>query len=173
MTTNLVERPVPGSMVLARLPVTPQPRAAWLGHLAVSKNAPEQARCQTGWFLRKNQDAPDANLIDVAVLLISELVTNAYTAMAAYDALAGQAPPALIDFSIRLFADRVLIEVVDSSSKVPVNKGPVDGVTESGRGLGIVEDLSDDWGYFFHDGRKVVYAILPIEPDSGASSHDQ
>jgi hypothetical protein len=81
--------------------------------------------------------------------------------------LAGQAPRGTIDFSLRLFDDRLLIEVIDSSSRVPVNKGPVDGVTESGRGLGIVEDLSGDWGYFFHDERKVVYAILPIETDAG------
>ena len=83
--------------------------------------------------------------------------------------MAGQAPRGTIDFSLRLFDDRLLIEVIDSSSRVPVNKGPVDGVTESGRGLGIVEDLSGDWGYFFHDERKVVYAILPIETDAGAS----
>ena len=168
MTTNLVERPVYGSMV-SRLPVTPQPRAAWLGHLAVSKNAPEQARYQTGWFLRKNQDAPDDNLIDTAILLISELVTNAYDAMTDYDALVGQAPRGTIDFSLRLFDDRLLIEVVDSSSKVPVNKGPVDAAMESGRGLVIVESVSDDWGYFFHRGRKVVYAVLPIESDARLS----
>jgi hypothetical protein len=98
-----------------------------------------------------------------------ELVTNAYYAMAAYDGLTVQAPRGTIDFSIRLFEDRVLIEVIDSSAKVPVNKGPVDAAVESGRGLGIVEHLTDDWGYFFHVGRKVVYAILPIEPEPEAS----
>jgi anti-sigma regulatory factor (Ser/Thr protein kinase) len=169
MTTNLVERPVDGSMVLSRLPRNPQPRAAWLGYLAVSKNAPEQARYQTGWFLRKNQDAPDDDLIDTAVLLVCELVTNAYSAMTAYDALADQAPRGTIDFSLRLFDDRLLIEVIDSSSKVPVNKGPVDAAVESGRGLYIVEAVSDDWGYFFYRGRKVVFAVLPIESDAEAS----
>jgi anti-sigma regulatory factor (Ser/Thr protein kinase) len=168
MTTNLLERPVDGSMV-SRKPVSPQPHAAWLGHLAVSKQAPEQARHETRWFLRKCQDGPSEDVIDVAVLLISELVTNAYMAMAAYDALADQAPVGPIDFSIRLFGDRVLIEVIDSSPKVPVNKGPVDASVEDGRGLGIVESLSDDWGYFFHHGKKVVFAILPIEPEPEAS----
>jgi hypothetical protein len=108
-------------------------------------------------------------LIDSAIPLISELVTNAYAAMASYDSLAPQAPRGTIDFSIRLFDDRVLLEVIDSSPMVPVNKGPVDGVTECGRGLGIVENVSDDWGYFFHRGRKVVFAILPIETDAEVS----
>src|ERR1700722_9944831 len=163
MTTNLVERPVDGSM-LSRLPVTPQPHAAWLGHLEVSKQAAAQARHDTLWFLRKCQDAPGEDVIDNAVALISELVTNAYDAMAG-----GKPPTGLIDFSIRLFGDRLLIEVIDSSPKVPVNNGRVDGVTERGRGLYIVECLSDDWGFFFHHGRKVVYAILPIDYDTEAS----
>jgi anti-sigma regulatory factor (Ser/Thr protein kinase) len=145
-------------MVLARLPRHPQPHAAWLGRLPVSKTAPEQARHQTEWFLRHNQDAPDDDLIELAILLISELVTNAHNAMAA------QALRDMIDFSIRIFDDRLLLEVIDSSDKVPVYKGPVDAAMECGRGLGIVEDVSDDWGYFFYHGRKVVYAILPIEP---------
>lgn len=169
MTTNLVERPVLGSLMLSRLPISPQPHAAWLGHLEVSKSAPEQARYQTGWFLGKNQNAHNEDLTDAAVLLISELVTNAYNAMSAYDALAVQPPRGTIDFSIRLFDDRLLIEVIDTSPKVPVSQGRVDGQAERGRGLFLVESLSDDWGYFFHRGRKVVYAILPTDYDAVAS----
>jgi anti-sigma regulatory factor (Ser/Thr protein kinase) len=155
--------------VLARLPRHPQPRAAWLGHLEVSKSAPEQARYQTEWFLGKNQDASNKDLTEAAVLLISELVTNAANAMTAYDGLAGQAPRGTIDFSLRLFDDHLLLEVIDTSPKVPVCQGRVDGGAESGRGLYIVETVSNDWGYFFYRGRKVVYAILPTDYDSEAS----
>jgi hypothetical protein len=109
METNLVERPVDGSMVLTRLPVSPQPHAAWLGHLQVTKSAPEQARHETLWFLRKCQGAPIDDVIDDSVLLISELVTNAHNAMVANSALAGQAPSDTIDFSLRLFDDHRLV----------------------------------------------------------------
>jgi anti-sigma regulatory factor (Ser/Thr protein kinase) len=121
----------------------------------------EQESAGTGaheaeWFLQRCRTA-NADLIEVAVLVISELVTNAYKAMADH------APHGSIHFSMRLFDEHLLIEVVDSSPKVPVNKGPVDAGVQSGRGLHIVDNVSDDWGYFFHAGRKYVYAILLIE----------
>ena len=166
MTTNLVERPVDGSMV-SRLPVSPQPRAAWVGRVQVSKNAPEQARHETEWFLQRCRNT-DPDLIATAVLIISELVTNAYLAMTEYDSLAGQAPRGLIVFSLRIFDNRLLIEVTDTSPKVPILDPPCDGCAESGRGLGIVEAVSDDWGFFFHRGQKVVFVILPIETDAEA-----
>lgn len=168
METNLVERPVIGSLVLALRPISPKPRAAWCGALMVSRSAAEQVRHETRHFLRKCQDASE-DLIDTAVLLIDEMVTNAYHAMSAYDALAGQAPGATIDFSLRLFDDHLLIEVIDSSPKVPKLNPPCDSCAESGRGLGIVEALADDWGFFFHQGRKVVFAILSVIPEAKAS----
>jgi anti-sigma regulatory factor (Ser/Thr protein kinase) len=167
MTTNLVERPVLGSMV-SRLPVTPQPHAPWVGHVQVSKNARGEARHETEWFLRKCRNT-NPDLIATAVLIISGLVTNAYYAMAEYDSLAGQAPRGLIDFSLRIFDNRLLIEVTDTSLKVPILDPPCDGCAESGRGLGIVEAVSDGWGFFFHRGRKVVFAILPRETDAEES----
>jgi anti-sigma regulatory factor (Ser/Thr protein kinase) len=162
METNLIERPVAGSTVLSLLPSTPKPRAAWTRTLPVAASSPEQARHETTWFLRRCRNTSN-DLIENAVLLISELVTNAYTAMA------GQAPGTTVDFSLRVFADHLLIEVIDMSNKVPLLNPPCDGCAESGRGLGIVEAISDDWGFFFHDGRKVVYATLLIESDAKAS----
>jgi anti-sigma regulatory factor (Ser/Thr protein kinase) len=156
METNMVERPVAGSMVLSLLPVTPQPRAAWRGFLPVAKAAAALARHDTTWFLRKCQDVPDDDLIEMAALLISELVTNAY------DAMSGLSSATAIEFSLRLFADRLLIEVIDSSPAHPVLSPLDDPGAEHGRGLRIVRDLSSDWGYFRHDGRKVVYCILPV-----------
>ena len=60
--------------------------------------------------------------------------------MAAYEALAAQAPRDMIDFSIRLFDDRVLLEVIDSSSKVPVNKGPVDAAVHEAEAVRGADD---------------------------------
>jgi anti-sigma regulatory factor (Ser/Thr protein kinase) len=169
MESNLLERPVTGSMVLSLRPSAPKPRAAWTRTLTLAVSAPEQARHETKWFLRKNQHRPDDDVIADAVTVISELVTNAYLAMTAYDALAGQARGKTVEFSLRLFDDRLLIEVIDASPKVPVINPACDGCAESGRGLVIVEILSDDWGFFFHHGRKVVYATLSTEPGARAS----
>jgi hypothetical protein len=58
MTTNLVERPVLGSMVLSRLPRNPQPRAAWRGYLEVSKNAPAEAGIKRGGSCDRTRTPP-------------------------------------------------------------------------------------------------------------------
>lgn len=98
--------------------------------------------------------------IEMARLLISELVTNAYNAMS------DLASATVIEFSLRLFADRLLIEVIDCSPDHPVLNPPDDPSAENGRGLGIVAGLSSEWGYFLYQGRKVVYCILPIALDA-------
>jgi anti-sigma regulatory factor (Ser/Thr protein kinase) len=123
----------------------------------MSKTAPEQARHEAKWFLRNCRDATD-DLTDTAILIIDELVTNAYNAMS------GRAAGARIYFSLRLFPDRLLIEVIDTSRQHPTLTPPDDASAENGRGLAIVNALSDEWGYFWHQARKVVYATLPISP---------
>jgi anti-sigma regulatory factor (Ser/Thr protein kinase) len=148
-------------MVLSLLPVSPQPRAAWSGVLPVARSAAAWARHDVTWFMRNCRDAPDDDLIQMANLLISELVTNAYNATFDLE------PATVIEFSLRLFADRLLIEVIDSSPDDPVLKPPDDTSAEKGRGLSIVEGLSSEWGYFRHQGKKVVYCILPITPRPG------
>jgi anti-sigma regulatory factor (Ser/Thr protein kinase) len=128
----------------------------------VAASAAARARHDTNWFLRSYRDAPDNDVIELANLLISELVTNACNAMS------GLASATVIEFSLRLFADRLLIEVFDSSPDHPVLKPLDDPSAENGRGLRIVEGLSSEWGYFRHQGKKVVYCILPVTSDSGA-----
>ena len=159
METNMIARPVTGSMVLALLPVAPQPRAAWGQVLPVSEHAAGVARHVTEWFLRKCQDVPVDVEIDAAILLVSELVTNAFAAASKLESAAA------IDLSLRLFADHLLIEVIDSSPEPPKLNPPVDPSAEDGRGLDIVERVSSEWGYFPYQGRKIVYCILPITTD--------
>jgi anti-sigma regulatory factor (Ser/Thr protein kinase) len=78
-------------------------------------------------------------LADSAELLVSELVTNAITASRS----AGS------DFPVRLWllsdAAQVLIVVWDASPHLPA-RVDVSAEAEAGRGLLLVEMLSDQWG---------------------------
>jgi anti-sigma regulatory factor (Ser/Thr protein kinase) len=95
-----------------------------------------------------------AVLADTAELLVSELVTNAVTASQAVD-LKRRPSTGLPDAScigLRLTGDRhrVLIEVWDADSRPPVLAEP-DLDAEGGRGLFLVEKLSERWGYYQPD----------------------
>jgi anti-sigma regulatory factor (Ser/Thr protein kinase) len=149
-------RPVHGSAVLGLLPAEPQPQAAWASLLPVSRASAAKAREDTDLFLSNCQEIPD-DLGDVAALLVSELVTNAYKAMNE-EPFSGIA---CVELSLRLFGDRLLIEVIDSSPKPPVPNLAENAQGEGGRGLAIVDGLSEEWGYFWRTGRKVVYCTLP------------
>ena len=76
----------------------------------------------------------DRNMTETALLLVSELATNA---------IRHGTPP--IRLSLRLDRDRLRVEVTDSSPSLPelVQAGP-DQVT--GRGLQIVQLLAARWG---------------------------
>jgi anti-sigma regulatory factor (Ser/Thr protein kinase) len=151
--TRLLDKPVCGSVVLSGMPLQPRPRAAWAALYPVEATSPKAARETTSWFLGNCQLTDDT--IETAVLIVSELVTNAYKAMQ------GQAIGlACIDLSLRLFPTRLLIEVTDSSPLSPV-LSESDFRAEGGRGLTTVDALSDSkWGFYWQQGRKIVYAIL-------------
>lgn len=95
-----------------------------------------------------------AMLADSAELLVSELVTNAIKAAQAIEPnewRAGCLREACC-VSLRLSSDhkRILIEVWDANPEPPIPATP-DADGESGRGLLIVEALSDRWGYYHPD----------------------
>lgn len=142
------------------MPEQPQPQAARASLLPVADTSPGRARHEAARFLASCPDIPE-DLRDVAVLLLSELVANAYAAMSKDTALRTRG----IEFSLRLFADRLLVEVVDSSPMTPVPKFDEDPEAENWRGLAVVHRLSQEWGFFWHEGRKVVYFILPHTPE--------
>lgn len=151
-------RPVHGSVVLRLLPAQPWPRAAWASRLPVSGTSPARARAHTELFLSRCPNIP-GGLTDMAVLVVSELVTNAYTAMET-GPLSGIAG---IDLSLRLFGDHLLIEVIDSSPRPPVPDLAESASAVGGRGLAVVDSLSEhQWGYFWCTGRKVVFCKLPL-----------
>lgn len=74
-------------------------------------------------------------LVDDMVLVASELVTNA---------LQHAAGPIVMVLQQR--DETVFVEVADVSPALPVRR-PESADNESGRGLALVEALSDDWGY--------------------------
>lgn len=76
----------------------------------------------------------DRELTETALLLVSELATNA---------IRHGTPP--VRLSLRLDADRLRVEVTDSSPALPRVAHPGPDQT-SGRGLQIVQQLAARWG---------------------------
>jgi anti-sigma regulatory factor (Ser/Thr protein kinase) len=80
-------------------------------------------------------------LRDNVEILVTELITNAVTASRSLDRI----------FPVRLWLysgyGRVLILVWDASPQVPTPVDP-DDEAESGRGLLLVENISDLWGWY-------------------------
>jgi anti-sigma regulatory factor (Ser/Thr protein kinase) len=101
-------------------------------------------------------------LSDAALLLVSELVTNAVKASESARR-AGWLPASrqLVALTVRLTDTRLVMEVWDVNPDPPVRRDA--GLTaECGRGLCIVEFLGDDWGHHPADGGKVVWCELGL-----------
>jgi anti-sigma regulatory factor (Ser/Thr protein kinase) len=87
-------------------------------------------------------------------LLVSELVTNATKASRSVEHIA--------PVRLWLLADKasVLLLIWDASPLAPVRMN-ISGDAENGRGLLLVETISDRWGWYFpqETGGKVVWAL--------------
>jgi anti-sigma regulatory factor (Ser/Thr protein kinase) len=96
-------------------------------------------------------------LSDSIELLVSELVTNAMHA--------SRAMKEITPVRLWLLTDktRVLILVLDGSPQAPA-RVDISGDGESGRGLLLVETISDKWDWYFPQdmGGKVVWALLEM-----------
>jgi anti-sigma regulatory factor (Ser/Thr protein kinase) len=93
---------------------------------------------------------------EVAVLLTSELVTNAIQHQAG----------ATITLAISCVCDQLRVAVHDTSRRVPVQvDAPADA--EAGRGLMLVASLSANWGFNRTGAGKVVFFTLmpPVDLD--------
>lgn len=94
-------------------------------------------------------------LAEEAELVVSELLTNAVEASAT-----DYGP--IVPVWLRLYTngEALLIEVGDFCRGVPMLSSPA-SLEDHGRGLLLVDNLSERWGYYFpRYGRKVVWAIL-------------
>ncbi len=90
---------------------------------------------------------------DVAVLLASELVTNAI----------GHEPGETITLAITCSFGQLRVDVHDTSRTLPVMMdAPVDA--EAGRGLMLIATLSATWGVYRTPAGKAVYFTLAFEP---------
>jgi anti-sigma regulatory factor (Ser/Thr protein kinase) len=96
---------------------------------------------------------------DVAVLLTSELVTNAIT---------HQAGRSSVTLALTCSPGQLRIDVHDTSRDRPVlAAAPVDA--ETGRGLMLVATLSDEWGSYRTPAGKAVYFTLAFQPGPAGS----
>ncbi|OEU86475.1 ATP-binding protein [Streptomyces oceani] len=140
-------------------PNTPAPHWAYTLHVPHDARAVGIARSTLHAVLLRN-GLPQ--LLDTAVLLASELLTNAYL---------HSAGPA----SLRLrWAERTLrLGVWDTDPHPPVPTGPLETEQPHGRGLLLVRVCADTWGWFpLGDERsglrgKYVWCELtqPTDPD--------
>jgi anti-sigma regulatory factor (Ser/Thr protein kinase) len=119
--------------------------------LAAGPAAPAEARRQ----VRAAIDAWDVPVDpDVAVLLTSELVTNAIR----------HEPGDTVLLSITCVCGQLRVDVHDTSCSMPV---PADAPpdAEAGRGLMLVASLSAGWGYHRTPAGKAVYFTLAFPND--------
>jgi len=115
------------------------------GHaLGVARARRFTARALTDWSL--------AHLADDAVLLVSELTTNAF--------LHGREPAAL---HLRADGAELRIAVSDADPRPPAMRKHGRTAT-TGRGLRMVDQLCSSWGTEPHDGGKRVWCTLPLQP---------
>lgn len=137
---------------------SPRAQASSL-ELAALPDAVGLARLHTTSTLRQ-WSLPD-DLIETAVLLVSEIATNAVVHGQAED----PAPPCphlartgAGRFWLRLHRNqaRLLAEVRDTGNRPPVLQHAAEGA-ESGHGLILVKALSSRWGYYYSSECKIVW----------------
>jgi len=122
--------------------------------LATGPAAAAEARRRVRFAIRSWRVPVD---LDAALLLTSELVTNAVRHEAAQRAQA-------VVLAIACSRGRLRVDVHDTSRFLPaVAEVPADA--ETGRGLLLVETLSDEWGCYLTPAGKAVYFTLAFETD--------
>lgn len=99
---------------------------------------------------------------DIAVV-VSELLTNALRHASSQSGSLEPRWP--IRLGLLQCGPCVLCAVADSSDKAPEPREP-DYLAESGRGLHVIDALSDEWGYAACNLGKVVWATFTTEPGS-------
>jgi hypothetical protein len=110
--------------------------------------APSQARQV---LARASCITHNASVLDTAQLLVSELVTNAL--------LHGR-PPIVLQISC-IEESGLQVDVTDTDPRLPVAE-PWDVDAERGRGIALVDMLSDDWGVQpAAPGKRVWFRLMP------------
>ena len=132
-------------------PTRPARRHGCRVRLATGPAAAAEARRRVRSAIQSWQVPVDP---DTAILLTSELVTNAVRHEA------GQA----VMLVVTCARGQLRVDVHDTSPSWPaVADVPADA--ETGRGLLLVETLSDEWGFYRTPAGKAVYFMLAFQPD--------
>ena len=118
---------------------------------ASSTDAPSQARRFVSDAMTQVVGGPHG-VIDDAVLVVSELVTNATNA---------GADEIVVELDIHHRMTRVGVEDDGQGTPEPHSASETD---EHGRGLAIVSTLTDGWQIRPTDGGKQVWADVPADP---------
>ena len=122
--------------------------------LPPAPEAPAAARRLAGLLLRPWR-VVDADAQDAALLVVSELVTNALQHAPVADS---------IHVSFELSGEELVVAVADPSPLVPRQR-VASADEEDGRGLSIIEAVAARWGVEPGPAHgKRVYAVLPLDP---------
>lgn len=128
--------------------------AAVLGSLTIP-GRPEQVR-QVRSFVR--EALREHSAADVAVLLASEIVTNAILHSES------RRPGGIVTVAIFEIAGGLRIEVADAGSTVSTPEVRGDLYASQGHGLFLVQSLADQWGYLQDEfGTTVWFWLTPPE----------
>jgi anti-sigma regulatory factor (Ser/Thr protein kinase) len=99
--------------------------------------------------------APDAEFTDTVLLLVTELVTNAI--------VHARSP---VRVSVAVDDSRLRVAVYDYAPQPPIRRPPSEEAL-NGRGLLLVERLSDRWGFDAGPSGKSVWFEIGTEPAAG------
>jgi anti-sigma regulatory factor (Ser/Thr protein kinase) len=121
---------------------------------------PQSARAARRLTRNTLRDWDLAFLAEDAETIVGEFVANAVTHAAASGEPARRQPADTLGLRLVRRPGEVICAVLDPSDSAPVLKAPAT-VEESGRGLQMVDALSDVWGWSpVADRGKAVWAIL-------------
>jgi anti-sigma regulatory factor (Ser/Thr protein kinase) len=119
--------------------------------LTTGPAAAAQARDQVRAAIRAWEIPVDP---DVAILLTSELVTNAIR----------HEVTGIVMLAISCSYGELRVDVHDTSRRLPMLVD-ASADAEAGRGLMLVTTLSDEWGFYRTPAGKAVYFTLAFQPD--------
>ena len=112
-------------------------------------------------LVRETLAGLDSNAREVALLLTSELVTNAI--------LHARTP---VQLGVLVDGDRTLVCVADRLPESPALSARAHSHDRpGGRGLALVEDLADTWGTTTYTGGKTVWFVLQTAGDRWLRTH--
>lgn len=114
-----------------------------------SLEAPAQARAYVRELLAHDDEPLDSDRLDDVLLIVSELVTNAYRY--------GTEPDDSLLVAVLTTPERVRVEVHDPK-RTPPRMRNESGARARGRGLHIVDELSVRWGTDDRPFGKAVWA---------------